>query len=108
MWAVFGLVVRFDCVDGAAAEEFDALVAELVPRIEAAEPGTLLYVTNTVEGEPLARVFFEVYRDRDAFDAHERQEHVVRFHAARAPYTAGARVEFLRPGPAKGLVGSDG
>ncbi len=102
---MFSLVVRFDCVDDDAAEKFDALIAELVPQIGSAEPGTLLYVTTTVAGEPLARVFFEVYRDRDAFDAHERQEHVVRFHEARAPYMAGARVEFLSPGPAKGLVG---
>jgi quinol monooxygenase YgiN len=105
---VFSLVVRFDCLDDDAARKFDALIAELVPQIEPAEPGTLLYVTNHVEDEPLARVFFEVYRDRDAFQVHERQEHVVRFHEARAPYMAGARVEFLSPGPAKGLVGSGG
>jgi quinol monooxygenase YgiN len=108
VWDVFSLVVRFDCVDPDAAEKFDALVAELVTRIGSAEPGTLLYVTNTVEGEPLARVFFEVYRDRDAFAEHERQNHVVRFHEARAPYTAGARVEFLSPGPATGLDGPAG
>ena len=105
---MFSLVVRFDCLDNDAAARFDALIAELVPQIESAEPGTLLYVTNRVEGEPLARVFFEVYQDRDAFDAHGQQEHVVRFHEARAPYMAGERVEFLSPGPAKGLVGSGG
>lgn len=105
---MFSLVVRFDCLDDDAANKFDALIAKLVPQIESAEPGTLLYVTNTVEDEPLARVFFEVYRDRDAFGAHEQQEHVVRFHEARAPYMAGARVEFLTPGPTKGLAGSDG
>ncbi len=105
---MFSLVARFDCLDDDAAEKFDALIAELVPHIESAEPGTLVYVTNTVEDEPLARVFFEVYRDRDAFDVHERQEHVVRFHEARAPCMAGARVEFLTPDPAKGPVGSGG
>lgn len=102
---MFSLVVRFDCTDDDAARQFDELIAELVPQIAANEPGTLLYVTNRVNDEPLARVFFETYRDDDAFQAHEQAEHVIRFHAARAPLMAGARVEFLTPGPAVGLDG---
>lgn len=100
---MFSLVVRFDCVDADAAREFDGLIAELVPQIISSEPGTLLYVTNEVEDAPLSRVFFEVYQDRDAFQVHERQDHVIRFHAARAPFMAGSRVEFLVPGVSKGV-----
>ena len=94
------LVVRFDCRDEAAAARFDELTAEVVGEISANEPGTLTYATSAVRGEPLARVFYEVYRDRDAFQAHEDAEHVRRFHALKDPLLTGTRVEFLTPGPA--------
>jgi quinol monooxygenase YgiN len=99
---MFALVVRFDCRDEAAAARFDELTAAAVEQITEREPGTLVYATSAVEGEPLARVFYEVYRDRDAFQAHEDAEHVRRFHQAKDPLLTATRVEFLRPGPAKG------
>jgi quinol monooxygenase YgiN len=95
---MFALVVRFDCRDHPAATRFDELTDEVVRQIGEKEPGTLLYATHSVEGEPLARVFYEVYRDRDAFQAHEVAEHVVRFHARKDPLLVGTRVEFLDPG----------
>lgn len=70
-----GLVVRFDLRDGEAAVAFDALVARTLPLIEAEEPGTLQYAVHAVEGEPLARVFYELYADADAFAAHETSPH---------------------------------
>jgi quinol monooxygenase YgiN len=74
-----------------------------VARIAAEEPGTLVYATHAVVDEPLARVFYEVYRDRAAFDAHEQAPHVIDFHARKEALLAGSpRVEFLRPGPATG------
>jgi quinol monooxygenase YgiN len=75
---MFGLTVRFDLLPGMAAE-FDSLVAETVSMIKEREPGTIVYATHLVEGQPEARVFYEVYRDRDAFEEHERQPHVRRF-----------------------------
>jgi quinol monooxygenase YgiN len=68
---MFVLVVRFDLRDEVAAAQFDRLTREAVRRIAEREPGTLLYLTHHVDGEPLARVFYEVYRDREAFRAHE-------------------------------------
>lgn len=103
---MIGLVVRFDLRDGVAAARFDGLAATVVERIRAAEPGTLVYATHTVAGEPLARVFYEVYADDAAFDAHEEAPHVREFHAAKADCLAGPpRVEHLAagPGPSKGL-----
>ncbi|MBO0701464.1 MAG: antibiotic biosynthesis monooxygenase [Candidatus Dormibacteraeota bacterium] len=91
---MFGLVVRFDLKPGAAGA-FDQLVAQTVAQIHRREPGTVIYACHTVEGEPLARVFYELYEDRDAFDAHEAQDHVRRFLAERKQYLAGTRVEFL-------------
>lgn len=100
---MYALVVRFDIRDAAAAAEFDALTAEAVAQIEAMEPGTLIYATSVVQEEPLARLFVEVYADRAAFDAHNDAQHVKDFHARKNPLLVSHRVEFLTPGPAKGL-----
>ncbi|MEV6526095.1 putative quinol monooxygenase [Longispora sp. NPDC051575] len=101
---MFALVVRFDCRDEAAAAEFDELTTGAVAEITAKEPGTLVYATHRVEGEPLARVFYEAYRDREAFQAHEDAPHVREFHARKNPLLVGEpRVEFLTPADAKGL-----
>jgi quinol monooxygenase YgiN len=102
---VFGLVVRFDLKDG-TGEAFDALTSEAVALIKQAEPGTLVYACHVVEGNAEARVFYELYRDREAFEEHERQEHVRRFHEKKAPYLSGeARVEFLSLQLGKGTPG---
>jgi quinol monooxygenase YgiN len=103
---MFALVVRFDCRDEAAAARFDELTAEVVGQITTNEPDTLLYATHAVEGEPLARVFYEVYRDRSAFQTHQVADHVVRFHAEKDPLLVGRRVEFLAPGSSTGLDGT--
>lgn len=99
---MFGLVVRFDLKDEAAAEAFDALVAKTAEGIRS-EPGTLLYIVNRVEGAPLSRVFYEVYADREAFEAHEATPHVKHFLAEREQYISDLRVEFLTPTGGKGL-----
>lgn len=100
---MYALVVKFGLQDSEAAAAFDQLVAETVARIREEEPGTLVYSTHTVQGEPLARIFYEVYRDRDAFEDHERQPHTMRFLEERDNYTSSVRVEFLTPAAAKGI-----
>jgi quinol monooxygenase YgiN len=93
---MFALVVRFDLAPGAEAG-FDALVAKLLPQVQMKEPGTLVYVCSTDLGDPAGRIFFEMYRDKEAFEEHERQEHVKRFLTAREEFTAAVRVEFVEP-----------
>ena len=102
--AMFALVVRFECRDEAAARRFDELTAAVVGQITDREPGTLVYATHAVEGEPLARVFYEAYRDRDAFAEHERAEHVIDFHARKDPLLTATHVTFLTPGSTKGVA----
>jgi quinol monooxygenase YgiN len=92
---VFGLSVRFTCKDEDAARAFDQLVDETLPGIRQREPGTLAYEVHTVEGEPLQRIFYELYQDREAFDAHEEQPHTRRFLAEREQYLASVHVDFL-------------
>lgn len=100
---MFALVVRFDLTPGREAE-FDDLVAETVAGIDRGEPGTLMYTTHRVMSEPSARVFYEVYRDRAAFDVHEAAAHTASFLAKREAYLAHPpRVEFLGDARGKGL-----
>jgi len=100
---MLALVVRFELDEG-AGEQFDALTAEVLQGIKAKEPGTLVYATHTVEGEPLTRIFYEVYADRDAFQAHEDAEHVKDFHTRKSRLLRGQpRVEFMLAPIAKGL-----
>src|SRR5664279_4747275 len=91
---VFTLIVRFDLPDASAAQTFDALAADAIPVIRANEPGTVTYDAYTVEGEPLARVFFEVYRDREAHAEHELQPHS----ASTGPSTSTARISTTAAG----------
>ncbi|EIV93754.1 putative quinol monooxygenase [Frankia sp. QA3] len=92
---MFGLTVRFE-VRPDTADEFDALVAQTVPLIAEREPGTLIYTTHRVAGDPNARLFYELYRDRDAFEEHENQPHMHRFVAGRqALLTGPPRIEFV-------------
>jgi quinol monooxygenase YgiN len=94
---VFALVVRFDLPDAAAAEAFDALVADVLPGIRSSEPGTLLYLTHTVDGEPLARVFYEAYRDRAGHAEHEARPQTAAFLERVRDLGPQVRLELLTP-----------
>ncbi|WP_194829611.1 putative quinol monooxygenase [Nocardia sp. XZ_19_231] len=100
---MFALVVRFGLHDQAAADAFDKVVAELVTKIATNERGTLVYATHHVDGDPLARIFYEVYESRTALDVHEAQPWTREFLDNRHLYVKDTRVEFLSDGPAKGL-----
>jgi quinol monooxygenase YgiN len=76
-------------------DAFDRLTSETVEQIRAHEPGTLLYAVHRVESDPDARLFYEVYRDRAAFDDHEAQPHTRRFLAERGQYLTGFDVDEL-------------
>jgi quinol monooxygenase YgiN len=99
---MYGLTVLFSLHPG-HGEAFDRLVAETLPDIKSHEPGTLVYAVHEVHDQPEARVFYELYRDRAAFEEHERQEHVRRFLAERRQHLADVRVEFLTLSDGKGV-----
>jgi quinol monooxygenase YgiN len=101
---MYGLVVRFTLTEDGASG-FDQLVKELVPSIQRDEPGTLIYATHTVEGQPNLRIFYELYRDREAFEEHERQAHTRRFLAEREQFLVGpADVDFVTLQAAAGIA----
>jgi quinol monooxygenase YgiN len=90
-----GLVVRFLLRRG-HEQQFDDLVSATLAGIRD-EPGTLLYVSHAVIGQPRVRVFYELYRDRAAFDTHEQQDHVRTFLSEREAHVESFTVDFVRP-----------
>jgi quinol monooxygenase YgiN len=92
--APFALVVRFTIRLG-SEEAFDALTAATTGAIRASEPGTLVYACHRVDQAPQQRIFYELYRDRAAFDDHENQPHVKHFLQAREALLEDVAVDFL-------------
>lgn len=91
----YALYVVFELRSQAAAEAFDKLVADTLIGIEE-ESGTLVYTVHTPEGEPLTRVFYELYADRAAYREHEQQPHTRHMLQDREQYLAVApKVVFL-------------
>lgn len=91
----YGLVVRFTLRDHRAATAFDELCVRTLKGIKEKEPGTLTYVSHVPADEPLVRVFYELYSDRAAFEAHEAQPHTKHFLEERQQYLNGVEVTFL-------------
>jgi quinol monooxygenase YgiN len=102
---MFGLCVRFTCKDEASAEGYDQLVAETVEAIKANEPETLVYASHLVDGQPLQRIFYELYRDKAAFEAHEAAPHTRRYLDQRDQYLASTEVDWLTLQTGKGTNG---
>ncbi|AXI78289.1 putative quinol monooxygenase [Peterkaempfera bronchialis] len=100
----FGLIVRFELRGDDSAAAFDELVSRTLAGITAHEPGTLAYVVHTVPDEPNVRIFYELYADRAAFEAHEQQPHTKHFLAEREQYLSGVQVTALRVQAGKGPV----
>jgi len=77
----YGRIQIFTLLDDRVAE-FDRLAEEMTERVTG-EPDTLVYVIHLVPNAPMQRIFYEIYRDRAAFDSHESQPYVQRFAAER-------------------------
>jgi len=99
---MFGLFVRFTCKDEASAQAYDRLVAETIEAIKTDEPGTLVYASHLVEGQPLQRIFYELYQDRAAFEAHEASPATRRYLAERDQYLVSTEVDWLTLQTGKG------
>ncbi|MFD7813352.1 putative quinol monooxygenase [Streptomyces sp. NPDC059785] len=92
---MFGLMVRFTCKDETAAAAFDDLVSRTGEQIRAHEPRTVVYAVHRVGGRPLERVFYELYRDEDAFNEHESKDYVRAFLSEREQYLSATEVDRL-------------
>lgn len=92
---MFGIAVRFNLLDEEAARRFDELAAEALVGIKEREPGTLVYAVHTVEDEPLARIFYELYEGRDAHLQHEANPTTQVLLSQVKSLTSSVRAEFL-------------
>ena len=55
-----------------------------------------MYVIHLVPNAPMQRIFYEIYRDRAAFESHESQPYMQRFVAERRSYVLATNVIELR------------
>ena len=90
-----GLIAIYTLLEDKVAD-FDRAADEVAEQVRANEPDTLVYVIHTVPKAPMQRIFYEVYRDRAAFEQHEQQAYVKRFVTARRPYVLATNVIELR------------
>ena len=91
----YGRILIFTLLEDRVAE-FDRLAAQLAEEVRISEPGTLVHVIHLVPDAPMQRIFYEVYRDRAAFDSHENQPYVMRFVAGRRSCVLATNVIELR------------
>jgi quinol monooxygenase YgiN len=88
---LYGLIAIYTLAEDAAAE-FDALAERVVEEVRRGEPDTLVYAVHSVPNAPMQRIFYEVYRDRMAYEDHQRQPHVQRFDSGCGPYVLATNV----------------
>src|ERR1700744_1262383 len=90
-----GLIAIYTLLEDKVAD-FDRAADEVAEQVRSSEPDTLVYVIHTVPKAPMQRIFYEVYRDRAAYERHEKQPYVQRFVTARRPYVLATNVIELR------------
>ena len=91
----YGRILIFTVLEDRVAD-FDRLAEQAAEEVRTAEPDTLVYVIHLVPNAPLQRIFYEVYRDRVAFERHENQPYMKRFVADRRACVLATNVIELR------------
>jgi quinol monooxygenase YgiN len=91
----YGRILIFTLLEDRVAD-FDRLAEEAAEQVRIGEPDTLVYVIHLVPNAPLQRIFYEIYRDRAAFDSHESQPYLQRFVTERRACVLATNVIELR------------
>ena len=91
----YGRILIFTLLDDRVAD-FDRLAEQAAEEVRIGEPDTLVYVIHLVPNAPMQRIFYEIYRDRAAFDSHEAQPYMQRFVADRRSCVLATNVIELR------------
>jgi quinol monooxygenase YgiN len=91
----YGRILIFTLLEDRVTD-FDRLAEEAAEYVRTGEPDTLVYVIHLVPNAPLQRIFYEIYRDRPAFDSHESQPYMQRFVAERRTCVLATNVIELR------------
>jgi quinol monooxygenase YgiN len=88
---LFGQIAIYTLLED-RVQEFDQLTKRVVKQVRAQEPDTLVYIVHAVPSAPMQRILYEVYRDRDAYEAHRRQPYVLAFEADRRPFVLATNI----------------
>jgi quinol monooxygenase YgiN len=91
----YGRILIFTLLEDRVAD-FDRLAEQTAEEVMTSEPDTLVYVIHLVPNAPMQRIFYEIYRDRAAFDWHESQPYMQRFVADRRSLVLATNVIELR------------
>ena len=91
----YGLIAIYTLLEDRVAD-FDRIADRAAEEVRTHEPDTLVYVIHTVPKAPMQRIFYEIYRDRVAYNRHEQQAYIKRFVTARRPYVLATNVIELR------------
>jgi quinol monooxygenase YgiN len=59
--------------------EFEAACKEMIATVKTSEPGTLAYVLHKNLKDPTEFIYYEVYQDQAALDAHGKTDHMKTF-----------------------------
>ena len=91
----YGRILIFTLLEDRVAD-FDRVAEQTAEEVRTGEPDTLVYVIHLVPNAPLQRIFYEIYRDRAAFESHESQPYIQRFVAERRSCVLATNVIELR------------
>ncbi len=95
----YGRITVYTLIEG-HGEVFDRLAAE-VTRAVRNEPGTVVYACHSVDNAPDQRLFYQLFRDANAVEAHTRQPYVQHFAREARAHVEGTNVIELTVGVAK-------
>jgi quinol monooxygenase YgiN len=88
---LFGQIAIYTLLEE-RVDDFDRLTKQVVRKVRAQEPGTLVFIVHAVPSAPMQRILYEVYRDRAAYEAHKQQPYVTAFEADRRPYVLATNI----------------
>jgi quinol monooxygenase YgiN len=79
---VLTIVAKIRAAKG-KADALAALLREQVAAVRAAEPGCLVYRPHRSTNDPDLFIFYEQYKDDEAFEAHRKAPHLARYRERR-------------------------
>ena len=91
----YGRILIFTLLDDRAAD-FDRFAEQAAEEVGPGSPTPWCAAIHLVPNAPMQRIFYEIYRDRAAFDRHENQPYMQRFVADRRACVLATNVIELR------------
>lgn len=95
----YTIIARLQAAPG-KADALAALLREQAAVVRREEPGCLAYIPHRDTADPDAFLFYELYRDKAAFDLHRASPHLATFRERREReglVTGPAEVRVYRP-----------